>query len=107
MDFKRFRTIIQKNKFSEFSNSLSDSKNNIKIPLLNTRKVIKRNILLNIQNRTVGSSGKTSGRKKNDSTNRTTNRTINISNSLSKTLNSEKNKNKKKNKIKCFNKSYL
>ena len=99
MDFKRFRTIIQKNKFSEFSNSLSDSKNNIKIPLLNTRKVIKRNILLNIQNRTVGSSGKTSERKKNDSTNRTTNRTINISNSLSKTLNSEKNKNKKKIKL--------
>ena len=90
MDFQRFRIIIQKNKNRNVLNSLNDSKNSIKIPLLNTTKAIKRNILLNIQNRTIVSSGKTSDRKKNDSTNRT----INQSTSLSRTLNSKKSKSK-------------
>ena len=90
MDFQRFRIIIQKNKNRNVLNSLNDSKNSIKIPLLNTTKAIKRNILLNTQNRTIVSSGKTSDRKKNDSTNRT----INQSTSLSRTLNSKKSKSK-------------
>jgi hypothetical protein len=90
MDFQRFRIIIKKNKNRNVLNSLNDSKNSIKIPLLNTTKAIKRNILLNTQNRTIVSSGKTSDRKKNDSTNRT----INQSTSLSRTLNSKKSKSK-------------
>ncbi len=90
MDFQRFRIIIQKNKNRNVLNSLNDSKNSIKIPLLNTTKAIKRNILLNTQNRNIVSSGKTSDRKKNDSTNRT----INQSTSLSRTLNSKKSKSK-------------
>lgn len=109
MDFIKFRRFIKKTQNFEFSNSIGDSKNNINIPLINTKNVIKRNILLNRQSQTISSPLKNSERKKNDSTNRTTN----LSHSFSKTLNISKRKNKSKIKVKLnpltnpFNKSNL